>query len=300
MTAAGASEALGTGSPLRRAGTRVPLPVGRVLLYVTILSLSIVFMFPFIWTLMSSLKTPLELMKWPPTLIPQQIAWDNYPAVFREGPFGRFIWNSVVITGLATLGQVMSSLIVAYGFARLRFPGRNALFGLCLSTMILPAQVTIVPLFLLFRQLKWIDTYLPLILPYYTGTAFTVFLLRQFILTLPYDLDEAAIIDGASRMGILWQIIVPNCGSAIATVSVFAFMGHWNSFLEPFIFLNTPAKFPLGVGLRFLTSIIQAPGLPKDNLLMAGSVMMTAPIVVLFFLAQEYVVQGIATTGMKG
>jgi multiple sugar transport system permease protein len=274
--------------------------ISRTLLYVIVVSFSIAFVFPFLWTLVSSLKSPLELTRWPPTIIPAQIVWDNYPAVFREGPFGRFIWNTVVITGLATFGQVLSSIIVAYGFARLRFPGRGALFGLCLSTMILPAQVTIVPLFLLFRQLNWIDTYLPLILPYYTGAAFSVFLLRQFILTLPYDLDEAATIDGASRMGILWRIIVPNCGSAIATVAVFAFMGHWNAFLEPFIFLNTPIKFPLGVGLRFLTSIIQSPGLPKDNLLMAGSVMMTAPIVVLFFVAQEYIVQGIATTGLKG
>lgn len=284
----------------QRTSKRPKLSLTRLLLYVVVVSLSIVFMFPFLWTLVSSLKSPLELTRWPPTIIPQEIVWDNYPAVFREGPFGRFIWNTIVITVTATFGQVVSSIIVAYGFARLRFPGRGALFGLCLSTMILPAQVTIVPLFLLFRQLQWIDTYLPLIVPYYTGTAFTVFLLRQFILTLPYDLDEAATIDGASRLGILWKIIVPNCGSAIATVSVFAFMGHWNAFLEPFIFLNTPIKFPLGVGLRFLTSIIQSPGLPKDNLLMAGSVMMTAPIVVLFFLAQEYVVQGIATTGLKG
>lgn len=285
---------------IQRTSERSKLSLARLLLYVVVVSLSIVFMFPFLWTLVSSLKSPLELTRWPPTIIPQEIVWDNYPAVFREGPFGRFIWNTIVITVTATFGQVVSSIIVAYGFARLRFPGRGALFGLCLSTMILPAQVTIVPLFLLFRQLQWIDTYLPLIVPYYTGTAFTVFLLRQFILTLPYDLDEAATIDGASRLGILWKIIVPNCGSAIATVSVFAFMGHWNAFLEPFIFLNTPIKFPLGVGLRFLTSIIQSPGLPKDNLLMAGSVMMTAPIVVLFFLAQEYVVQGIATTGLKG
>ncbi len=297
--AAGVTGALDASGRLRQRTGATPT-IARGLLYAVIVLLSVVFMFPFLWTILSSLKTPLELMEWPPTLIPKEVVWDNYPAVFREGPFGRFIWNSVVITGLATLGQVLSSLIVAYGFARLRFPGRDVLFGLCLSTMILPAQVTIVPLFLLFRQLKWIDTYLPLIVPYYTGTAFTVFLLRQFILTLPYDLDEAATIDGASRMGILWKIIVPNCGSAIATVTVFAFMGHWNAFLEPFIFLNTPAKFPLGVGLRFLTSIIQSPGLPKDNLLMAGSVMMTAPIVVLFFLAQEYVVQGIATTGLKG
>ncbi|MFH1086876.1 MAG: carbohydrate ABC transporter permease [Chloroflexota bacterium] len=276
------------------------LPVGRGVLYAAVIGLALMFMFPFLWTVLSSLKPALELMAWPPTILPRTLQWQNYPAVFDQGPFGRFIVNTFVITGLATLGQVFSSLIVAYGFSRMRFPGRGFLFGLCLSTMILPAQVTIVPLFLLFRQLRWIDTYLPLIVPYYTGTAFSIFLFRQFILTLPYDLDEAAIIDGASRMGILWRIILPNSGSVVAAVTIFGFMGHWNAFLEPFIFLNTPAKFPLGVGLRYLSSVIQAPGLPKDNLLMAGSVMMTTPIIILFFLAQEYLVQGIATTGLKG
>ncbi len=280
--------------------TRRRRVASRGVLYVVVIALALTFMFPFLWTVLSSLKTPLELMAWPPTIIPRTLEWQNYPEVFNQGPFGQFILNTFIITGLATFGQVFSSLIVAYGFSRLRWPGRGFLFGLCLSTMILPAQVTIVPLFLLFRQLHWIDTYLPLIVPYYTGTAFSIFLLRQFILTLPYDLDEAAIIDGAGRMGILWHIILPNTGSAIATVTIFAFMGHWNAFLEPFIFLNTPTKFPLGVGLRYLSSVIQAPGLPKDNLLMAGSVMMTTPILILFFLAQEYLVQGIATTGLKG
>ena len=165
--------------------------------------------------------------------------------------------------------------------------------------MILPAQVTIVPRFLLFRHIGWIDTYYPLIVPSYTAAPFSIFLLRQFIMSLPYELDESAIIDGAGRITILRRIIIPNCGPALATVAIFAFMGTWNEFLDPFIFLNTPSKLPLGVGLRYLVGTPES-GIPTEHILMAGSVMMVTPIIIIFFLAQEYFVQGIATTGLKG
>jgi ABC-type glycerol-3-phosphate transport system permease component len=269
-------------------------------LYGVVILLSAMFLFPFFWTFGSSLKTPLELMQWPPTLWPRALSWANYPQVFEQGPFGHFIMNSIIVTTLATLGEVMSSVVVAYGFARMRFPGNALLFGLCLSTMILPEQVTIIPLFLLFRQMRWLDTLYPLFVPSFFGGAFAIFLLRQFIMAIPYELDEAAIIDGASRLSILWHIVIPNSGPAISTITVFAFMGHWNSFLYPYIMLNTPKKFTLAVGLRYLTTTSTAAGLPKDNMMMAASVMMTTPIIVLFFLAQEYFVQGIVTTGLKG
>ncbi len=277
-----------------RAATR------RTLLYILVVLLSLMFMFPYFWTVGSSLKTPIDLMEWPPTLIPKSIQWQNYPQVFIDAPFGRFLWNSTFVTVLATIGQVFSALVVAYGFSRMRFPGRGFLFGLCLSTMILPPQVTIIPLFLLFRRIHWIDTFYPLIVPSYFGSAFSIFLLRQFILSIPYELDEAAIIDGASRLSILWHIIIPNSGPAIATVAVFSLMGHWNAFLEPFIFLNTNTKFTLPIGLRYLVTIPTGPGLPRDNVLMAASVMTTFPVIALFFAAQEYFVQGIVTSGLKG
>jgi multiple sugar transport system permease protein len=290
-----------TGAIAKQArGHRTRRVTRRALLYTITILFSVMFMFPYFWTIGSSLKSPLELMRWPPTLWPRVAQWANYPEVFIEVPFTNFILNSVFVTVLATLGQVLSAVIVAYGFARLRFPAREMLFGLCLSTMILPAQVTIVPLFLLFRQIHWIDTFYPLIVPSFFGGAFSIFLLRQFIMTIPYELDEAAIIDGASRLSILWHIIIPNCGPAIATVMIFSFMGNWNAFLEPFIFLNTNTKFTLPVGLRYLTRIPTGPGLPKDNILMAASVMMSTPVIMLFFFAQEYFVQGIVTTGIKG
>ncbi|MBC7238137.1 MAG: carbohydrate ABC transporter permease, partial [Chloroflexi bacterium] len=186
-------------------------------------------------------------------------------------------------------------------FARFRFPTRDFLFAMCLSTMILPPQVTIIPLFMFFRRLHWIDTFKPLIVPsYFGGGAFAIFLVRQFIMTLPIELDEAALMDGASRISILWKIILPNSGPVLATVAIFAFMGHWNDFLGPLIFLNQVEKFTIPLGLWFLRANVGEPGLPKDNLLMAGTVMATAPIIIIFFAAQKYFVRGIATTGLKG
>jgi len=286
---------------LEKARVRItPQVIRRCVLYVVVILTSVMFMFPYFWTVGSSLKSAIELMAWPPLLLPRKLHWQNYPQVFIDAPFADFAKNTALVTASATLGQVMSALVVAYGFARLRFPGRGFLFSLCLSTMILPPQVTIVPLFLLFRRLHWIDTFYPLIVPSYFGNAFSIFLLRQFIMTIPYELDEAAIIDGASRLSILWHIVIPNSGPAIATVAVFSFMGHWNAFLGPFIFLNTPTRFTIPVGLRYLRHIPTGPGLPRDNILMAASVMTTVPVIVLFFVAQEYFVQGIVTTGIKG
>jgi multiple sugar transport system permease protein len=199
------------------------------------------------------------------------------------------------------LGQITTAFLVGYGFARFRFPGRNAIFALCLSTLILPEYVTIIPLFVLFRNLRWIDTYLPLIVPsFFGGGAFTIFLVRQFIMTLPRELDEAALMDGASRLGILWRIILPNSGPVLATVAIFGFIAHWNQFLEPLIFLNSARKYTVPLGLWFLRHQEGVAGLPKDNLLMAASVLATAPIIIIFFMAQKYFVRGIAMSGLKG
>jgi multiple sugar transport system permease protein len=298
ITELSAQSMTGASSAARR--RRTVRVVSRALFYAVIILFSVTFVFPYFWTVGSSLKTPLEIMRWPPSILPLAPQWGNYPEVFREAPFALFIYNSLVVACLATLGQGLAATIVAYGFGRLRFPGRGVLFAICLSTMIIPEQVTIVPLFLLFRKIGWIDTFYPLIVPSFFGGAFSIFLLRQFIMTIPYELDEAAIIDGANRLTILWKIIVPNCGPAISTVTIFAFMGAWNSFLEPYIFLNTNTKFTLSVGIRYLNTIPTSNSLPKDNLMMAASIMMTAPIIILFFVAQEYFVQGIVTTGIKG
>jgi multiple sugar transport system permease protein len=272
----------------------------RWFVYAVTIALSLLFMFPFFWTISSSLKTPVELIDYPPKLFPASPYWQSYYEAWTSVMFGRFFLNSVIVTLLSIIGLVASSFVVAYGFARFRFPGRGALFAICLSTMMLPPHVTIIPLFVVFRNLGWIDTWYPLIVPNYFGAAFTIFLVRQFIMTLPLDLDEAALIDGASRLGILGRVILPNSGPVLATAAIFAFIGNWNAFLQPLIFLNNARKFTIPLGLWYLKQQPGVAGLPKDNLLMAGAVMATAPIIVLFFMAQRHFVRGIAMSGIKG
>jgi multiple sugar transport system permease protein len=283
---------------------RVAAFVNRSILYLLAIALSVMFMFPFFWTVTTSLKKPIELIKFPPTILPETAQWVNYTQIWGLGSginFGQFFLNSAIITSLALVGQIVSAFLVGYGFARFRFPGREFLFAVCLSTLILPPHVTIIPLFVLFRQLRWIDTFLPLIVPsFFGGGAFTIFLVRQFIMTLPIEIDEAALMDGSSRLGILFRIILPNSGPVLATVAIFGFIGHWNQFLEPLIFLNSARKYTVPLGLWFLRAQEGQAGLPKDNLLMAGAVLATLPIIIVFFFAQKYFVRGIAMSGLKG
>lgn len=273
----------------------------RAALYAVTIAFSAMFMFPFLWTLGSSLKTSSEVVAYPPTLIPHAIQWRNYPQAWQTVEFGPFFVNSIIVALFTVIGGTFTGLVVAYGFSRFRFPGRDVLFALCLSTLILPPEVTIIPLFIIFKQLGWLDTLKPLIVPaFFGGGAFTIFLLRQFILTLPFELDEAALIDGASRLRILFNIIVPNAKPALAAAAVFSFITHWNDFFSALIFLNSRENFTIPLGLYTLKTYAGDPGEPKDHLLMAGSVIATLPIVVIFFAAQRYFVQGIVTTGLKG
>jgi ABC-type glycerol-3-phosphate transport system permease component len=270
-------------------------------LYILAIIGALAFSLPFFWTVSSSLKPISEIYRFPPTLWPSDIRWTNYSDVFRLAPFARFIWNTVIITALAMLGQVLSASAVAYGFARFRFPGRDQLFFLVLSTMMLPWQVTIVPTFLLFRYLGWINTFLPLIVPsYFGGGAFFIFLLRQFFLTIPKDLDEAAKLDGASSARIFWNIILPLSKPALATVAIFAFLEHWNEFIGPLIFLNSTEKFTLSIGLRYFMVNPFESDEPREAILMAASLIVALPPLLLFFMAQKYFVRGIITTGLKG
>jgi ABC-type glycerol-3-phosphate transport system permease component len=259
------------------------------------------FMFPFFWTLSTSLKRPQDILVYPPALIPPAPKWTNFAEAWTTVEFGPFFVNSTIVTLTTVIFGTVSGLIVAYGFARFRFPTRDALFALCLATLMLPPEVTIIPLFVIFKNLGWIDTLLPLIVPsLFGGGAFTVFLLRQFILALPFDLDEAATIDGAGKIRILFDIIVPNAKPALAAAAVFSFISHWNEFFQAVIFLNSKKNFTIPLGLYSLRTYAGDPGEPKDHLLMAGSVIATLPIIVLFFAAQRYFVQGIVTSGLKG
>ncbi|MEZ4660361.1 MAG: carbohydrate ABC transporter permease [Caldilineaceae bacterium] len=262
---------------------------------------AILFALPFLWTVGSSLKSVTEIFAFPPTLWPHEPRWANYADVFRIAPFGQFIYNTAFITAFAMLGQILSASAVAFGFSRFRFPGREALFFVVLSTMMLPWQVTIVPTFLLFRYLNWINTYFPLIIPsFFGGGAFYIFLLRQFFLTIPKDLDEAAKIDGASSVRIFWNILLPLAKPALATVAIFSFIEHWNEFIGPLIFLNSPEKFTVSIGLRHFTATPFESDEPREAILMAASLIVALPPLALFFIAQKYFVQGIVTTGLKG
>lgn len=268
--------------------------------YLLAAGLALLFMVPFYWTVATSFKSPQEIFVFPPTWMPEQLLWQNYVRVWARVPYGVFVVNSTIVTVLSVIGQTLSSAVVAYGFARYRFPGRDALFLLTLATLIMPREVTLIPTFLLFRYLGWIDTLLPLIVPSFLGGAFYIFLLRQFFLGLPRELDEAARIDGAGALRTLWSIILPLSKPALATAAILSFLYHWNEFLEPLIFLNSTEKFTLPIGIRYFQLLGSQGGEPMVQLLMAASLMMTLPCVLLFFLGQQYFVRGVVMSGLKG
>jgi multiple sugar transport system permease protein len=282
------------------AGARSQRLTGRLALYVVVTLLALFFALPLFWTVTTALKTVPELFLFPPTFLPASAQFENFPRAWNFVPFGAFYMNTATITVLGTLGAVLSSTLVAYGFARGRFPGRNILFYLVLSTLMLPPEVTIIPKYLIFKELGWLDTYYPLIVPdWFGGGAFNIFLLRQFFMTIPRTFDEAAEIDGAGSFRILWMILLPLCGPALITVAILSFLNHWNDFFEPLIYLNSPNKLTLSLGLRhFLIS--PGDGQPKDHLLMAAVLMAAFPCIVLFFVAQRYFVRGIVMSGIKG
>jgi ABC-type glycerol-3-phosphate transport system permease component len=259
------------------------------------------FMGPFLWTVMSSLKDASEIQTFPPTFLPAEWRWQNYALAWTRVPFGDWYRNTLIVVTLGTLGEVISTTIVAYGFARFRFRFRGFLFGLVLSTLMIPQEVTMIPSFLIFRSLGWLDSWLPLIVPHWFGIgAFYVFLMRQFLMTIPLEYDEAAQIDGAGTLRVLWDVLLPLCRPAIIAVAIFSALSHWNEFFAPLIYLNTPEKFTISLGLRYFQTIPMEAGEPKEHLLMAGTIMMVLPCVVIFFIAQRYFVQGIVMSGIKG
>lgn len=258
---------------------------------------AITMLVPFYWMVATSLRDPGSIFLYPPRWIPSTIRWANYQEALTALPFGQWYLNTIIVTVSSTLGQVLTASVVGYAFARLRAPGRDPLFLLLVSTMLLPEQVTMVPVFLIFRHLGWIDTWLPLIVPSWLGGgAFYIFLCRQFFLSLPLELDDAAKIDGCSMMGIFFRIVLPLSKPVLAAVTVFAMVGKWNEFLYPVIYLNSQSKYVLSIGLRMFQDV----NTTSWNWLMAASVVTVLPCLVVFFFAQKLFVQGIATTGIKG
>jgi len=282
------------GSPFRSVKWRQKIL--RVILHIVLIVLGVSFLVPFVWLLSTSLKRGAEVFIVPVQWIPKDPQWHNFVEVFERLPFGLFIWNSFVITVLGTIGSVVSSLFVGFSLGRLRWPGRDTVFLLLLGTMMLPGIVLLVPTFVLFKTLGWLDTFYPLIVPSWFGGAFYIFMMRQFMMGLPYELDEAARIDGASSFRILWQLLVPISKPAVATVAIFSFLAHYNDFMGPLIYLQSNKKFTISLGLYWFSGRWGT----FWYLVMAASTLTLAPVVMLFFAAQRYFVQGIQFTGLTG
>lgn len=266
-------------------------------LYLLLTVIALLFLLPTLWMISTSLKIDGQVFAYPPRLLPAPIAWENYPTAIQKFPFWLYLRNSIIVTGVATVGTVLASSLCAFGFARRRFPERELLFGLLLSTMMLPSIVTLIPTFVLFTNLGWVNTFLPLTLPaFFGGGAFNIFLLRQFYRTLPYDYDEAAYIDGASSLRVWWTIILPFSKAPLAVITVFTILASWNDFMGPLIYMNKPQMRTLALGLQFFRDQF----VTQWGYLMAASTLTLIPVLLLFALAQRYFMEGILLTGLSG
>ncbi|HWD39020.1 MAG TPA: carbohydrate ABC transporter permease [Fimbriimonas sp.] len=270
---------------------------------IALVVLSLVFFLPLLWMVSTSLKTTPETVVTPPEWVPHQLIWKNYPDAVMYGskelgyiPFLVYARNTLIITILCVIGTVISNGVVAYAFARLKWPGRDFFFGVTLATMMIPFPVLMVPTFTLFKWLAWVGTFRPLWAPAFFGSAFSIFLLRQFYRTIPMELSEAAKIDGASELSIFLDVIVPLARPALTVTALFAFMGTWNDFLGPLIYLVDQHTFTLSLGLAAYQS---QHGGTSWNLLMAATCLVILPVIVVFFFAQKVFIQGIATSGIK-
>jgi multiple sugar transport system permease protein len=284
-------------------GRQPRLTLARILLYLFVISLCVMFGFPLFWTLASSFKTAPEMFAYPPKILPEEPQWANYVRVLfiERLPVVRWFFNSTIVVVLATTGTVITAALVAYSFARFAYRGRDLLFMITLATMMLPTEVTLIPQFVLFHKLKWINTLLPLWVPYwFGGGGFAIFLMRQFFLSLPRDLDEAALIDGASYARIFWSILLPLCKPVLATLAIITIIATWGDFLGPLIYLNSPEKFTISVGLQFFNSVPEVGGEPMQHILMAACILSMLPMIIIFFLGQRFFVQGIVMSGIKG
>ena len=257
------------------------------------------FIFPLVWVVLSSLKTFQDFNQIPARLLPSELYLGNYPRAWNSVPFGIFFLNTTIIVALCVVGELVSASLVGYGFSRLKFWGRNFLFMILLSTMMLPFWVTIIPRFLLYKEIGWTGTWLPLIVPSYFANPVYVFLMRQFFMTLPSELDDAAKIDGCNELGIFWRILLPLTKPALATIAIFAFINVWTDFVKQVIYLSQESKYTVAIGLAFLRWQI-AQGDPVPGLLMAATVFTSLPMIAVFFIGQKYMVRGIALTGRTG
>ncbi|MBV7333658.1 carbohydrate ABC transporter permease [Chloroflexi bacterium TSY] len=289
---------------LRNRGKQLMTPVesrislNRILIHLVLAGGGLIMLIPFFWLVSSSLKAPHEIFTFPPQWIPNPIRWSNYAEVFEVVTVLQYTYNTLVITMFSTAGVVLSSSLAAYAFARLRFWGRDFVFGLILATVMLPFVVTMIPVFILFTRLGWVGTFLPLIVPDWFGGPITIFLLRQFFRTIPMELEDAARIDGASRPRIFAQIILPLARPALTVVVVLALLHNWNDFLAPLIYLKKRDMYTLALGLNALQYF--EGGLDWTHYVMVLATLMVLPVIAIYFLAQRAFVEGIVLSGLKG
>lgn len=272
-------------------------PLRRLVVMAVLIFFGFLMLMPFIWLVSSSLKSQIQIFAYPPQWIPDPMLFQNYADALTYKPFLLYFKNSLIIASLNVIAVVLTSSFSAYGFARIRFAGRNFLFGIVVATLFLPPIIVLVPQFIMFTRLGWVNSFAPLTVPlFFGGGAFNVFLLRQFFQTIPEDLADAARIDGCSELGIYWRIMMPLAKPALITVGIFTFLNAWNDLLGPLLYLRSPELYTVAVGLSAFRGTLST----RWDLQMAASTAMVLPVVVLFFLAQRYFIRGIVMTGLKG
>ena len=282
---------------VHKTGTRKGPNLWNLMIILILFAGSFVMMLPFVWLVVSSLKPLERIFIFPPEWIPNPVRWQNYPDALLYKPFGLYFFNTMRIAALNLIAILLSASFCGYGFARIRFPGRDFWFGLVLATLMIPYFVLMVPQFIIFSRLGWVDTFLPLTVPYFFGGgAFNIFLFRQFFRSLPEELADAGRIDGCNEFRIYWQIMAPLCKPAFATVAVFTFLFAWNDYIGPLLYLRSDYNFTVAIGLASFRSIMST----QWHLLMAAATAMTLPVILLFFFAQRYFVEGLVLSGLKG
>jgi ABC-type glycerol-3-phosphate transport system permease component len=272
--------------------------LGNFISYLLLSLGSLMILVPFAWMISTSLKRKVDVLIFPPQWIPNPVQWRNYIDAVTTFPFGLYTLNSLIIVVFVLLGTLLSCSFAAYGFSRLNAPGRNFIFLVLLSTMMLPGAVTMVPIYLFFNKLGWLDTFLPLIVPSWFGGAFNIFMIRQFYVGIPYELEDSAQIDGCNAYGTWWKIIIPLSMPVLVTVGIFTFMGTWNDFMGPLIYLTDESKRTLALGLSYYQG--SARSSPDLHLLMAATLYSILPCVILYFLSQRMFIKGMVFTGVKG
>ena len=270
--------------------------VGRGLIYVVTAAGAVIFAFPFLWMIDTSVKPGYQQLMMPPVWIPEKLQWENYLTPFSNLPFGLFFRNTAIITTLGVLGAVTSSSIVAFSFARMRFPGRDVFFIVMLATLMLPYPVTMIPIYYVFAKAGLINTFYPLIIPDWLGSPFLIFLLRQYMMTIPLEMDDAARMDGCGWFGLFWRILLPLSAPALGVAAIYSFNHHWNNFIGPVIYLNRVELFTVPLGLALLNSRYAT----DYGGMMAVATISLIPVLIVFFTAQRYFIQGIVISGVKG